>query len=135
MSTCRSPASRAPDVETVFHLPPVVNSQPLNSVHIVDYESQGTNLCSCLTRLRTTCSTYYGENQSTQHCDTLQRILEEAQESKRKIRQRALAERLERRRQEKMNAAIAALESTEAQQKVNTGTPCVVLGNVYRGSR
>lgn len=48
----------------------------------------------------------------------LQRVLEETQESKRKLRQRALAERLDRRRQEKMNAAIVAAESAEAQQKV-----------------
>lgn len=47
-----------------------------------------------------------------------QRALEESQATKRKLRQRALTERLDRRRQEKINAALAAAESAEVQQKV-----------------
>ncbi|CAM9214458.1 unnamed protein product, partial [Scytosiphon promiscuus] len=47
-----------------------------------------------------------------------QRTFEETQENKRHLRQRALAERLDRRRQEKINAAIAAAESADAQQKL-----------------
>ncbi len=55
---------------------------------------------------------------SWKHPNAFQRVLEEAQESKRQVRKRALTERLDRRRQEKMNAAVAAAESAEAQQKV-----------------
>eukprot|EP00752_Nemacystus_decipiens_P010330 g9202.t1 len=47
-----------------------------------------------------------------------QRALEESQATKRMLRQRALTERLDRRRQEKINAALAASESAEVQQKL-----------------
>ncbi|CAM9391146.1 unnamed protein product [Pylaiella littoralis] len=57
------------------------------------------------------------ERMRREHEDN-QRVLEETHESRRKLRQRALAERLDRRRKDKMNAAILAEESAEAQQKL-----------------
>lgn len=63
----------------------------------------------------------------------MQRALEESQASKRKLRQRALAERLDRRRQEKINAAIAAAESAEVQQKVRTARTAVIVSELAPG--